>query len=317
MSKHDKKEEKRKNKKKKRIGIKIFLLILVIIAIFGAIFAKRVYDLDGNWLAAIMGHNKTTLQNLDKISILIMGESEGMSDTMIVCSYNPKTQEASMLSIPRDTFTGDSTSNAKSSDKLNSLYSNGTKPEKTLAAINEITGLNIKNYILIDTKALKELVDAIDGIEFNVPIDMEYGDYSQNLFIDLKAGLQKLDGSKVEQLVRFRHNNDGSTYPYEYGMEDYGRMRTQRELIKVVASQTIKLSNVTKATQMLDILKKYVQTNMDFNQFKDYIPYAINLNMDSIKTEQLPGESKVLNGIWFFLPDDEKTPEVIQSLFPN
>lgn len=317
MSKHEKTKDTKKNKKKRKIGRKVFIIILLIIAILGAIFAKRVYDLDGNWLAALMGHNKNTLQNLEKINILIMGESESLSDTMIVCSYNPKTQEASMLSIPRDTFTGESQSSASSNEKMNSLYANGTKPEKTMEAINKITGLDIKNYILIDTKALKELVDAIGGVNFNVPIDMTYDDYSQNLHVNLKAGEQKLTGDQVEQLVRFRHNNDGSTYPYEYGIEDYGRMRTQRELIKTVARQTIKISNITKSGQMMDILEKYVQTNMDFSKLKDYIPYLINLNMDTIKTEQLPGESKVLNGIWFFLPDGTKVKETVQQLFPN
>lgn len=145
MAKHNKTkdEEKPINKKKKRIGRRIFIIILLILAVLGGIFAKRVYDLNGNWVAALMGHNKETLENLDKIYILVMGESEGLSDTMIVCSYDPKTEEASMLSIPRDTFTGSNTSKAGSGDKLNSLYSNGKTPEKTIEAINKITRIKL------------------------------------------------------------------------------------------------------------------------------------------------------------------------------
>ena len=158
MGKHDKTKEERKlqnnmntnnkkAKKKKHIGLKIFAVILILLAIGGGIFAKRVYDLDGNWIAALFGHNEKTLENLDKLYILAMGESTGMSDTIIVCSYDPKTQEASMLSIPRDTFIGNSKANATASDKINALYNNGRNPEKTLEAVNELTGLDIKNYV--------------------------------------------------------------------------------------------------------------------------------------------------------------------------
>lgn len=320
MGKHDITEEKninrKKGKKKKRHIIrKIFILLLLLIAITGIIFAKKVKDLDGNWIAVLLGHNKETLENLETLELLILGESTGSSDTIIVCSYNPRTQKASMLSIPRDTFTGSNTNSARPSHKINSLYSNGETPEKTLEAVNEITGLNIEKYVLVDTKALVELVDLIGGIEFNVPIDMKYDDYSQDLHIDLKEGLQNLNGEKVEQVVRFRHNNDGSTYPSEYGIEDYGRMRTQRDVIKTIAKQTIQFKNVKEIGNILDLVEKYVKTNIKFSELKDYIPYAVNINMDTIQTEQLPGESKILNGIWFFLNDKEETEQVVNTLF--
>ena len=303
------------SKKKRHIGLKIFIFILVLLGIAGGIFAKKVHDLDGNWIAVLFGHNKDTLQNLDKLYILAMGESTGMSDTMIVCSYDPKTQQASMLSIPRDTFIGKSKTNAKTTDKINSLYNNGRNPEKTLNAVNELTGLNIENYILIDTKALVELVDVIGGVEFNVPIDMKYDDNGQDLHIDLKAGYQKLNGDQVEQLVRFRHNKDGSTYSYEYGMEDFGRMKTQREVIVAVIKQTIKFKNVKEIGNIINIAEQYVQTNMNFGLLKDYIPYAIKMNTENIKAEQLPGIPKYLNGLSFFLADEEETQKMVNELF--
>ena len=88
------KKQKKANKKKKHIGLKIFIIILIILGICGGLFAKRVHDLDGNWLAALLGHNKDTLKNLDKLEVLIMGESTGSSDTMIVFSYDTKTHQA-------------------------------------------------------------------------------------------------------------------------------------------------------------------------------------------------------------------------------
>ena len=222
-----------------------------------------------------------------------------------------------MLSIPRDTFIGENTNRAKAGNKLNSFYSNGSTPEKTMEAINEVTGLNISKYVLIDTKALKELVDIIGEVEFDVPINMDYDDDSQQLYIHLQKGIQKLNGDKVEQLVRFRHNNNGSTYPYEYGIEDYGRMRTQRELIKTILKQTVQLKNVKEIGKIMDLAEKYIQTNMNFSELKNYISYIVNMNIDNIQTEQLPGESKVLNGIWFFLNDKKETEEVVNRLFRN
>ena len=320
MGKHDQSKEKKqtKNKKKRHIGRKIFIFIVILLAIGAGIFAKKVSDLGGGWqgfLAAIMGHDEHTLESLDKLYILLMGESTGSSDTIIVLSYDPKTQEASMLSIPRDTYIGENKSRANANNKINSLYASGQTPEKTIEAVNKITGLDIKDYLLVDTKAVVELTKVIGGVEFDVPINMKYDDYSQDLHIDLKAGNQKLTGEQVEQVVRFRHNNNGSTYSYEYGMEDYGRMKTQRALITAVIKQTFQFKNIKEIKNIIDIAKKYVKTNMDLDDLKDYLPYATNLDTETIKQEQLPGESKVLNGLWFFIYDEEGTKKVVDDLF--
>lgn len=319
MGKHsktkDEVEDTKSKKKKKHIGRKIFIIVILLLAVAGGIFAKRVYDLNGNWLAALMGHNKKTVDKLDKIYMLIMGESTGMSDTLIVASYDPKTQEASMLSIPRDTFIGESKSKASANDKINAIFNGGAKPEKTLEAVNKLTGLDIKYYILVDTKALVELVNTIGGLEFEVPMNMKYDDGSQNLHINLKQGWQKLDGNQVEQLVRFRHNSNGSTYSYEYGIEDFGRMKTQRAVMTAIAKQTIQFKNIKEIGHIVDIAKKYIKSNMDLNLLKDYIPYIMEMDTNAIKTDQLPGEAKYLNGISFFLADEDKVKETVDTLF--
>lgn len=305
-----------KKRKKKHPALRIFILILIILGIVGGILAKRLSDVDGNWLALIMGHNKETLKNLDKLDILIMGESGGMSDTIMICSYDPKTQNASLLSIPRDTFIGDSKKRASVNDKINAVYNSGGRdPKKTMEAVNKITGLNIQYYLLVDTKALVELVDLIGGLEFDVPIDMQYGDSEQDLYIDLRPGYQKLNGKQVEGLTRFRHNQDGSTYSYEYGIEDFGRMKTQRNVMTAIAKQTIKLKNVKEIGNILDIAAKYLKTNIDISTLKDYIPYAVNMNTENIRTEQLPGVPEYVNGIAFFLYNEEKAEDLINEMF--
>ena len=316
MGKHvETKEKQVRKKKKKHIGRKIFLIILIICAIAGIVFAKKVNDLDGNWMAVLLGHNEETVKNLDTLQILVMGESTGMSDTIIVCSYNPNTQKASMLSIPRDTYVTNGNYKYSAQNKINYVYSGGATPEKTVEAVNELTGLDIKYYILVDTEALRKLVDLIGGVEFYVPRDMNYDDEGQDLHIHLEEGYQTLNGEQAEQVARFRHNNDGSSYSSEYGNEDYGRMRTQRDLIIAVAKQTIKLKNVTEIGNIINIMKEDVKTNVDFNSLIDYIPYAVNMNLDTVQTAQLPGESRLEHGGWFFFHDEEETLKVVDELF--
>ncbi len=312
-----KKKPSKKNIQKKRRRRTVLLILLILFIALGIFVGVRIHNTGGNLLAALMGHNKYTRENLDKLQVLILGESTGMSDTIVVAQYDPKTQEAALLSIPRDTFVGDNINRATSNDKINAKYSHGETPQETINAVNELTGLNIQKYILVDTKALNKLVDVIGGLDFNVPMDMNYDDASQDLHIHLTAGQQKLTGNQVEQLVRFRHNNDGSSYYRVYGVgEDFGRMRTQREAIIALGKQSLKLKNVTEIFEIIDILKSYVKTNINLDEIKDYVPYAIEMNMDNIKTGQVPGSDGPSNiGVYVFNPDKEATKELVQELF--
>lgn len=314
-----------KTKEKKRKGGKgkiIFLVILLILLTLGGIFAYKVYKNGGGiqgMLATTFGHDETTLEKLPKMYCLILGKSQGLTDTIMLASYDPKTQEAALLSIPRDTFVGNSESSASPSDKINAIYNmyNDKQKglEKLLEKVRNLTEIDVRYYVMVDTEALKVLVDEIGGVTFDVPIDMKYDDNKQGLHIDLKAGVQKLDGDKAEQVVRFRHNNDGSTYPSSYGTQDIGRMKTQRAFLAALAKQTLVPANITKIPEFLDIAKEYVETNLDFDAIKDYVPYAVNFNTDNLKTDKLPGVAQYINGWSFYKADKTETKELIQELF--
>lgn len=311
-------QEKGKKRKKKRMGLgkKIAIIILLTIIICGALLVYRVQKNGGGikgFLATAVGHNQETVEDLPKLYCLILGKSQNLTDTIMVASYDPKEQQASILSIPRDTFIGDYKSSATAWDKMNAVYQTGA--ENALKEVNELTGLDIKYYVMVDTAAFKVLVDAVGGVEFDVPMDMDYDSRAQDFHIHLKAGLQVLDGDKAEQLVRFRHNNDGSTYPYEYGIEDVGRTRTQREFIKALVKQSLKAQNLLKINEFIEIANNYVETNLDFDTLKDYVPYITEFDMGELKTETLPGESVVANGIWVFSAYEQETKELIDKLF--
>lgn len=325
---------KNKRKKKKKTGTlkKILILLILILIILVGIIAYKTQKNGGGLqglLSTLVGHNEETLKNLEQIQVLLMGVSTDnggkLTDTIIVATYDPKNQKASLLSIPRDTFIGKKPQTGTGSDKINSLYQKS--PEKTLEKVNEITGLDIKYYMVIDNQALIKLVDVIGGVEFYVPIDMKYDDPSQDLHIDLKEGLQTLDGDKAEQLLRYRHGNLDKktgkylgTYPEEYGGDDYGRMRTQREFMMETAKQTIQAKNILKIKEIIDIAYEYVETNLSVSIIKDYVPYAVNMDISNIQSAVLPGGSygpttTPSYPLWFFIVDKEETAKLVEELY--
>jgi len=326
-NKNDIKNKKKKTKKHKKLK-KILLVISLILLIFGGVFAYKVHLNGGGlagMLATVVGHDQNTKKNLGEFRALILGISTDqvgveLTDTIMVASYNPNTQKATLLSIPRDTYTGKNTARATAYEKINALYGRKHRPDETLEAVNELTGLNIEYYVVVKTEALIKLVDAIGGVTFNVPIDMDYDDDGQDLHIHLKAGEQKLDGDKAEQVVRFRHNNDMTSFPSEYGDNDIGRMRTQRDFIMQVIKQLAKPENIFKIGEILEIAKEDLITNVDINVVKDYIPYAVEFDTENLLTATLPGtvpSLKSTNGVSIYVVNKNEAKELIEEIFHN
>ena len=308
--------KKKKGKKKHKVVKKIFLVILLIIIAFAAYFTIRVVQNGGGMtgvVTTIVGSSKDEIASLEDIYVLCLGKSLNLTDTIMVVKYSPQTQQASMLSIPRDSFVGDNRETASAWDKINSRYQ--ISPQSTLDAVNKLTGLNVKYYLTVDTKALRDLVDAIGGVYFDVPIKMDYDDVTQDLFIHLEPGYQLLNGQQAEWVVRFRHNNNGTSYSTEYGDNDLGRMKTQREFIKVVLNQTMKPSNITKINQLIDIAKTEVETNLSWDVIKNYIPALLEFNADNLRSGQLPGSAQYCNSLSFMIIDYAKAKTVVEDLF--
>ena len=200
-TKTGKKTSKGKNKSKKKksnifirmlkVIFKAILVILLVVCVLAGILIGYL-GVKTNWnqkemlkllakeaTMMITGQTEADIENLKPIYCLVLGVSEDidieLTDTIMVCAYYPKTQQASILSIPRDTFIGSSQSTAGGSDKVNAVYAaHGNDPKATLKEVEELTGLEINNYIVIKTKALIKLVDEIGGVYFDVPINMKY-----------------------------------------------------------------------------------------------------------------------------------------------
>ena len=147
-------------KKKKHTFLRIVLILLVIIGIAGVVFAVKVQQNGGGiqgLLKTSLGHDQNTVNTLDKMYCLILGRSQNLTDTIMLASYDPKTQEAALLSIPRDTFVGDSKAYATAYDKINAVYQTGV--ENLLEDVRNLTGIDVQYYLEVDTEALKDLVD--------------------------------------------------------------------------------------------------------------------------------------------------------------
>lgn len=310
----------KKNKKSPNFKVFMTIFILAIIITSGVFTGVKIFENGGGLkgvVATVLGENTSELSNLKTINVLLLGISEDLNskltDTIMVCSYNPKTQRASILSIPRDTYVGKNKNSVKANDKLNTVYSK-SGIDTCMEKVEQITGIELDYYAVVNTKALIKIVDIIGGINFDVPIKMDYDDPTQNLHIHLNKGMQKINGEKAEQLLRFRHNNNGSTYSQEYGDNDYGRMKTQREFIKETMKQTLQLKNITKAKKIISAVFENVNTNVEEGLIKQYLPYAIEFNTDSILMEQLPGESTKYNDVWVYEYNKKETTSLVKEI---
>ena len=244
-----------------------------------------------------------------------MGENKDLgqtlTDTIMCIGYNPKEQKAFMISIPRDTFVGKSLYTAKPQDKINSFF-NEKNPQKILDKVNELTGLNIEYYVIVNNKGLINLVDLLGGVEFDVPIDMNYDDKTQGLHIHLKKGVQTIDGKKAEMLLRFRHNNNGTSYPTEITILEEWKLG--RNFILAVLQQTLNVKSVDELKEIISLGFKNIDTNLSLSYILSYLVFVTEFDTVNLTMEQLPGESIYTNGVWVFKVDEEKAKEMFTNV---
>ncbi len=177
------KEKKKKKPKKekgpiKRFFRKFFKWLLIFLIIFSILFFINVKRNGGGLkgvLCTVLGQKVENVDALERINVLLLGISEDinkkLTDTIIVCSYDPKINNAFMISIPRDTFVGKDEATAKGSEKINALYSKN--PNKAVEAVEKIIGMDIDYYAVFNNNAVIKIVDIIGGVNFDVPIDMD------------------------------------------------------------------------------------------------------------------------------------------------
>ena len=198
---------------------------------------------------------------------------------MLGC-FDTNNKTATLVSIPRDTLV---LRNGKNS-KINAVYGNG-KGEAMAQAVSELLGVPVDYYVSVDLDAFGAIVKAIGGVYFDVPIDMNYDDPYQDLHIHFTKGPRHLNGQEAMEVVRFRHNNDGTGY----GTEDIGRIGTQQAFLKAVAKQLLQIGNVKNIPALVDIFYSYVKTDLTTGNLVWLGNEALNIGTENIHFATLPG----------------------------
>ena len=143
---------------------------------------------------------------------------------------------------------------------------------------------------MVNIRGFIRLVDEVGGVDFYVPCDMNYDDPTpgQELHIHYTEGMHHLDGQQAMEVVRFRHNNDGSGYT------DVGRAETQRALLAAVGKKVLSLSNVPKFNAFVEIFQENVETDLSAEDIAWFAGNALGLDMDTgVEGETLPGDGTV------------------------
>lgn len=287
----------------------IFIIMITITAgVVGAVVYRNwarsqneVIDSEGNITV------KEDVELRENITCLFMGVNGALTDFIMLGQYNPNTREVALISIPRDTkVTG------TIDGKINSAYASGYKPLNTVQKVKDLTGIEAQYYVLFDTKVLRQAVDAVGGVEVDVPINMNYDDPAQDLYIHLKKGRQTLTGKQAEQFVRFRKNNDGTGYRNG----DVDRVATQQQFIKAMISRVLEPQNLLKLDKLFDIVISNTKTNVTLDILLSYTDDIITFKTDRIRIETLPGAGGYAeNGISYFFVDKEAADTLIKEMF--
>ncbi|MGN8896683.1 LCP family glycopolymer transferase [Flavonifractor sp. HCP28S3_F3] len=255
-------------------------------------------------------------------TFLIVGQDTGgggNTDTMMLAAYDVPNQTLNVMSIPRDTFVyydGDRR-------LINAVYNWAGGGEKGIEAlkeeVGELTGVVPDFHIIIQWDAVGELVDAIGGVYFDVPRDMNYDDPTQDLHIHLSKGYQLLNGEQAMGVVRYRHDNkkwvNGKYVLPGYPDGDLGRIKTQQAFMTAVIEKclqpTVLLPNLM---EYINIFQQNVVTNLSIPEMAYFGKSAIGgLDMEQVEFITLPNESAGDGA--HVLPVGEEIVEVVNDGF--
>ncbi|EKO1912808.1 LCP family protein [Clostridium botulinum] len=314
---NDIKKKKKTSKRKKSRSLKIIIILFSFIILLGILGYFYLLGFTNN---SKLGEGKINTKKAEAgepVNILVMGVDIGdpgskeasdpkRTDTMIVVNYNPKTKNINMVSVPRDTRV---TMNGKKI-KINSAHAiNGVNG--SIAAVENLLGIEINNYAKIDYEGFRKVIDAIGGVEMDITRNMNYDDPSQNLHIHFQKGTTvHLDGKKAEEFFRWRKNNNGTGF----ADGDLGRIENQHKFISKVVEKVKSPSIIPKIPNILSTIPDYVETDMSPEEIIKY-GYAVTKgDKSSINMITLQGEAKYIGNVSYFIYDREKNRDIVYTL---
>ena len=244
-----------------------------------------------------------------RINVLVLGLEHERSDTIMIASYDVKNKTADVISIPRDTYIDRDGFVNSGNNKINSVYT-----VKGIEGLSEIilniTGLKIDKYVTIDYDGVRAAVDAVGGVEVDVPFHMRYTDpYSDPpLDIDIAPGIQTIKGDRAMEFLRFRKTNYSGYSGYADG--DLGRIEAQQGFVKAAIKKalTFRLPIVVKEVY------PYVKTDFSLAEATSLAMGSIGLSAENISFHTIPGTTQTKNNLSFYILDRQATKDLIYSI---
>ena len=244
-----------------------------------------------------------------RINVLVLGLEHERSDTIMIASYDVKNKTADVISIPRDTYIDRDGFVNSGNNKINSVYT-----VKGIEGLSEIilniTGLKIDKYVTIDYDGVRAAVDAVGGVEVDVPFHMRYTDpYSDPpLDIDIAPGIQTIKGDRAMEFLRFRKTNYSGYSGYAEG--DLGRIEAQQGFVKAAIKKalTFRLPIVVKEVY------PYVKTDFSLAEATSLAMGSIGLSAENISFHTIPGTTQTKNNLSFYILDRQATKDLIYSI---
>ncbi|MEG1857746.1 MAG: LCP family protein [Pseudoflavonifractor sp.] len=255
----------------------------------------------------------------------------GNTDTILLAAYDIPNQKLNVMSLPRDTLVNVSWD----IKKINSIYNMYGGKDKGIAALKEevsqLVGFVPDFQVIVEWKAVGELVEAIGGVDFDVPRRMYYNDLSQNFKIDLQKGYQNLNGDEAMGLIRWRHNSDdsGNILNSGYADGDLGRIKTQQAFLTAALKQCLQFQNVAKIGELARVFNDNVTTNLTLNNIAWFGQMAAlgngtsgALDMEDVNFITMPWVSAA--GVWsrtygnqpsYVAPDAEQLLALVNEHF--
>jgi LCP family protein required for cell wall assembly len=184
----------------------------------------------------------------------------GHADTLILVRFDPVQKRAVALSIPRDTYVNLPGYGYRKINEAN--YRKG--PEFSMEAVSSLVGVSVQAYVSVGTQALKEIIDALGGVEVCIDKPLEYQDTAAKLKINLQPGCQKLDGAQAEGYLRFRKDALG----------DIGRIQRQQAFFQAMRDQVLTPAGLLSLPRAIGALEASTQTNLTRSQMAQLLGFA-------------------------------------------
>lgn len=295
-------ERERKNARRRRRRSVGGVIALIIILAFGFAVLRAWMETRPGGADPIVVAGSDELDDKNRVNILFMGTNQGLTDTIMVFSYDMGNNVFDQISIPRDTYYYRPAYAGAAYQKINSVYETEGYEGACQAVSDVLCGIPVHYYAVLAPEGVKKIVDAMGGIVMDVPFDMQYSDPDQDLYIDLQAGTQRLTGDQAMQYLRYRSG---------YANGDLGRVSAQQEFLKAVMSQSSGMDYPKIALAASSVTK----TNISLTSGLGLVTKAMGKQGGTFVTHTIPGSAGMKDGLSYFFHDEAGTEELVRSLY--